>query len=262
MRLPNIFDAIMEHYLFPVVPKANEKPLPPTFDIGGVECLLKTRSNAKCWVFYCHGNSVTLSDLWGQPSFSVAEEFSKRCECNFIAPAYPAELQSGTLGGDQIHQQVIKAYKQILCDQQTPVFLVGRSLGVGVALRLALEGPPAGLVCMSGFDSVRQLVPVACAPLRCFVSEQYNNQKMIADAELENINKIVIHGRKDTLIPSQHAENLAESCNNSELHIVEHMDHNPTSSQWTEMLHVINHFIDRQPPRQTSNFTSYKLWKR
>jgi fermentation-respiration switch protein FrsA (DUF1100 family) len=86
------------------------------------------------------------------------------------------------------------------------VIYLGESLGGAVALDLALDRPPAGLVLQSAFSSVRDLArlhyPYIPAPL---VPDAYPSLARIAHLRAA---LLVIHGERDEIVPLSHGEAL------------------------------------------------------
>ena len=89
------------------------------------------------------------------------------------------------------------------------VIYVGESLGGAVALALALELPPAGLILQSAFTSVRDmarlhypLIPLALVP------DAYPSLRLIAALRTP---LLVLHGARDTIVPLMHGEALLEA---------------------------------------------------
>jgi fermentation-respiration switch protein FrsA (DUF1100 family) len=79
--------------------------------------------------------------------------------------------------------------------------ILGRSLGGGPAVQMALEETPAGLVLQSTFVSVYRVV--THWPLLPF--DQYDNLSKIARVRCP---VLVMHGRSDEVIPFSHGEAL------------------------------------------------------
>lgn len=85
----------------------------------------------------------------------------------------------------------------------------GRSLGAAVALELALESPPAGLVLESAFTSLVDLItwrhPATGTWLPWIFPDYYNNLEKIAAVRAP---LLLIHGSGDTVVPSHMAQRL------------------------------------------------------
>jgi uncharacterized protein len=105
------------------------------------------------------------------------------------------------------------------------VIYLGESIGGAVALALALEHPPAGLVLMSAFTSVRDmarrhypLVPQAMVP------DAYPSLRRMPDLRAP---LLIIHGDRDEIVPLWHAEELFEAAPEPKRrHIIEGVGHN------------------------------------
>ena len=86
---------------------------------------------------------------------------------------------------------------------------LGESLGGAVALELALAHPPAGLVLLSAFTSVRDMarihyrgVPAAVVP------DAYPSLNLIAGLRAP---LLVLHGEDDMVVPVEHGRALFDA---------------------------------------------------
>jgi len=89
------------------------------------------------------------------------------------------------------------------------VLYLGESLGGAVALALALELPPAGVILQSTFTSVRDMarvhypfVPPALVP------DAYPSLRLIRRLQAP---LLVLHGERDEIVPLMHGEALVEA---------------------------------------------------
>ena len=110
------------------------------------------------------------------------------------------------------------------------VLYLGESLGGAVALALALEHPPAGLVLMSTFTSVRdmarRLYPMLPPPA---VPDAYPSLRRVAALRAP---LLVLHGDRDEIVPLFHAEELFDAAPGpKQLHILEGAGHNDLVSR-------------------------------
>lgn len=89
------------------------------------------------------------------------------------------------------------------------VFYLGESLGAAVALELAIGHPPAGLVLLSAFTSIRDmgrkhypLIPTALVP------DAYPSLRLIAKLRAP---VLILHGEDDAIVPAEHARALFDA---------------------------------------------------
>ncbi|MEV6138765.1 alpha/beta hydrolase [Nocardia sp. NPDC051990] len=86
------------------------------------------------------------------------------------------------------------------------VLYLGKSLGGGVLLELAIEHPPTGLILMSTFtglrDAARSVYPFLPSP---FVPDAYPSLRRIGKLRAP---VLIMHGDQDELLPLRHAERL------------------------------------------------------
>lgn len=123
------------------------------------------------------------------------------------------------------------------------VVLVGNSIGGGTATQLAAETPVAGLILISPFASLPDLVAekFRWLPGRWLVRDRFDNA-----AKLGRVTApvLVLHGLADTMIPPAHARRLAQAQPRAALVLVPGADHDlaylPTAQQievdWLEQV--------------------------
>jgi fermentation-respiration switch protein FrsA (DUF1100 family) len=105
------------------------------------------------------------------------------------------------------------------------VLYLGESLGGAVALALALELPPAGLILQSTFTSVREMarlhypfVPAAVVP------DAYPSLRLIRRLRAP---LLVLHGARDDIVPLMHGEALVEAAPAPKrMHVFPEVGHN------------------------------------
>ncbi len=99
----------------------------------------------------------------------------------------------------------------------------GQSLGSAVALQMALETPPAGLIIESSFTSMKEIVKYV-SPLAYYmvgwwgIDLPFDNFAKIGRVEVP---LLLIHGDKDTVVPVEMTRRLfARACAPKMLHII------------------------------------------
>lgn len=106
------------------------------------------------------------------------------------------------------------------------IIAMGRSIGSGPACYLASKYPLGGLLLISPFSSIRTAIhSVAGKMLSNFFPEIFSNVDQIANVQCPTL---LIHGKRDQLIPSEHSVNLLRACRATRKKLVcpSEMEHN------------------------------------
>jgi uncharacterized protein len=128
------------------------------------------------------------------------------------------------------------------------VFYLGESLGGAVALDLALERPPAGLVLLSAFTGVRELgrlhypfVPTALVP------DAYPTLRRIHELHAP---LLVLHGERDDIVPLSQGRALFDAAPEPKrMHIFTGLGHNDlVPLAGAEFARLIAAWVNRLPP--------------
>jgi len=122
------------------------------------------------------------------------------------------------------------------------IVAMGRSLGAGVASDLALERPVAGLVLLSTFTSAADMAWQAYKVPALGVRDRFDNRRALRrfDGPV-----LLLHGRRDRIIPFEHAERLAGLREDLEV-IPLDCGHNDCLSAWPRVVESILAFLDQQ----------------
>ncbi|MES2986904.1 MAG: alpha/beta hydrolase [Pseudomonadota bacterium] len=104
------------------------------------------------------------------------------------------------------------------------IVLIGNSLGSGVATQLATERPLAGLVIVSGYTSMADVIGThyPWVPVRLLLLDRYDNRSKLARVTAPIL---ILHGTVDTLIPVSHAKTLASATRHGTLQLIEGVGH-------------------------------------
>lgn len=91
-----------------------------------------------------------------------------------------------------------------------PTVYYGHSLGTAIAVELAMEHPPAGLVLVSPFISVSDMSRRAYPwlPVSWLLKDRYNTLERISNVHCP---LLVLHGAQDELVPVSHGEKLFQA---------------------------------------------------
>jgi pimeloyl-ACP methyl ester carboxylesterase len=105
------------------------------------------------------------------------------------------------------------------------VFYLGESLGGAVALDLALDHPPAGLVLLSAFTGVRELGPVHYPFVpTALIPDAYPTLRRIDDLRAP---LLVLHGERDENLPLSHGRALFDAARPPrDIHVFPGLGHN------------------------------------
>lgn len=177
-------------------------------------------------VLFFHGNAGNLSDNLEYLNLLHGQGFPIFI---FDYRGY-GKSQGETRREDDLYQDARGAVSYLAGQgwQHEKTIFFGQSLGAAVALQMALENPPAGLVMESSFTSMDEIVRYV-APVAYYTVSWWG-----IDLSFDNLTKIsrvkipllLIHGNKDTVVPVEMARRLfAEGGGTKMLHIVREGGH-------------------------------------
>ncbi|MDZ8065451.1 MAG: alpha/beta hydrolase [Nostoc sp. DedQUE08] len=183
-----------------------------------ISAIYLLNNQAKYTILYSHGNSEDLGDIkqileklhaWG---FSV---FAFDYRGYGTSQGKPTESHA--------YEDINSAYNYLTQNLKIPperIIVLGRSVGGGSAVNLAMQKPVAGLIIESSFVSAFQVI----VPFRILPFDKFPN--------LDNIKKVkcpilVIHGKADNIVPFAHGEKLFNAAISPKLSLwVEEANHN------------------------------------
>jgi fermentation-respiration switch protein FrsA (DUF1100 family) len=174
-------------------------------------------------VLFCHGNAGNIGDRVDHAALLATAGF------DVLLFDYRGYGRGSGRPNEHGTYRDARAARRALREQpgvdMSRVIYLGESLGGAVALDLALELPPAGLVLQSTFTSVRDLArlhyPYIPAPL---VPDAYPSRARIAHLQAA---LLVIHGERDDIVPPSHGKALfAAAPAPKRMHIVRGAGHN------------------------------------
>lgn len=174
-------------------------------------------------VLLCHGNAGNVGDRVPHVELLSAAGF------DVLAFDYRGYGRSTGRPSERGLERDARAAREALLGRPgvdpTRVVYLGESLGGAVALALALELPPAGLILQSGFTSVRDMARLHYPFIpRAFVPDAYPSLRRIAGLRAP---LLVLHGARDTIVPVMHGEELLEAARGPKrMHVLPGAGHN------------------------------------
>lgn len=210
-------------------------PLPPEFKftVSGVEELklpvngaelsaLHFRlPNPKGVVFFLHGNGGNLQ------TWLTSTDFYRRVNYDLFMVDYRGYgKSSGSIESEaQLHADVRAIYDRIAAQYAGKKMVIyGRSLGTGLASRLASEIQPDLTVLVSPYQSLAAMGEKQYP----WLPQWINRYPMRSDQWLPAVKTpvLITHGELDTLIPISHAETLAKLRAATQLVVIKGAGHN------------------------------------
>jgi pimeloyl-ACP methyl ester carboxylesterase len=158
-------------------------------------------------VLLCHGNAGNLGDRVPHVELLAAAGFDVLAfDYRGYGGSSGRPSEAGTYRDARAAREVLLAQAGVDPER---VFYLGESLGGAVALALALERPPAGLILQAAFTSVRDMARLHFPAIpRAVVPDAYPSLRLIPRLQCP---VLVVHGGRDRIVPLMHGEALAEA---------------------------------------------------
>jgi uncharacterized protein len=184
---------------------------------------VRRRAAAHGHVLLCHGNAGNVGDRVLHAAVLTAAGF------DVLLFDYRGYGHSSGRPGERGTYRDARAALACLLQQPevdpSRVLYAGESLGGAVALELAIAHPPAALVLLSAFTSVRDmarlhygLMPTALVP------DAYPSLRLISELDAP---VLVLHGADDAVVPVEHGRALFDAAPDPKrLRIVPGVGHN------------------------------------
>jgi len=176
---------------------------------------------ARGLIFFLHGNAGNL-DIW-LPS----TDFYRRTGFDVFMIDYRGFGKStGKIESEaQLHADVLAAWQSVAHEYAgRPIVIYGRSLGSGLAVKLATEVEAAQLILVSPYSSFVQLARDHFPWVPSFATRYTMRTDQWLMKASEPI--MMVHGARDTLVPLAHAHQLKALRPNAELLVLPEADHN------------------------------------
>jgi fermentation-respiration switch protein FrsA (DUF1100 family) len=198
-----------------------------TFESEGGERLhgwwVGARANRLGHLLLCHGNAGNIGDRVLHAALLTGAGF------DVLLFDYRGYGRSSGRPSEEGTYRDARAALRCLLEQpgvdRTRLYFFGESLGAAVALDLALEHPPMGLMLLSAFTGIRDLgrlhypfVPSAVVP------DAYPTLRRIPRLRIP---LLVLHGDRDDIVPIEHGRALYEAARGPKhMHVFPGLGHN------------------------------------
>jgi fermentation-respiration switch protein FrsA (DUF1100 family) len=184
----------------------------------------KEKSARAPLIIFSHGNAELAAD-WLYDFRSVTEWAA------VLLVEYPG--YGGAHGApteSSIRDAMTAAYDWAVKDPRvdpSKIVVYGRSLGSGAAARLAVDRKAAALILESSFTSVADFARRFLAP-QFLVRDRFDNREALKSYRGP---LLLIHGRRDAVVPIEHARELVTIVPGARLHEID-CGHNDCPRQW------------------------------
>jgi fermentation-respiration switch protein FrsA (DUF1100 family) len=155
-------------------------------------------------IVFCHDNGGNIGDRLLEARALTAAGF------DLLLFDYRGYGRSGGRPDEQGTYRDARAARQAVpAGEPAPIVYIGESLGGAVALRLAIEQPPSGLILQSTFTSLREVARHHYAVLPgAMIPNWYPSAELIASLRAP---LLVLHGDRDEIVPFAHGQSLYEA---------------------------------------------------
>jgi pimeloyl-ACP methyl ester carboxylesterase len=173
-------------------------------------------------MLFCHGNGGNIADRVRNAALLSAAGFDILL---FDYRGYGTSTgkpdEQGTYRDARAARGALLAQREVNADR---IFLLGESLGGAVALKMAVEAPPRGLILQSTFTSIRDLAryhyPFIPPPV---VPDVYPGMPRVAALRSP---LLLLHGDRDRTVPLVYGQQLFDAAPQPKrLHVFRGLDH-------------------------------------
>ena len=168
---------------------------------------LRHQKQARGWVIHFHGNAGGACDR------SFVLEHIGDLPLNIILAEYPGYSGDANKPGEKVflsNARVLLNYVEEKNKHNLPIFLYGESLGTGVSIKMASEFDISGLILQSPYTSITDVgqLHYPFLPVNLIAKHKFRASNW---AKQVNSDVIVLHGKKDRIIPFEIGRELSDS---------------------------------------------------
>ena len=162
-------------------------------------------------VLWFHGNAGNMGNR-----VNLLQRLHEELQLNILIIDYRGYGQSeGEISEEGTAKDALAAYDYLLTRRDInpkKIFIFGRSLGAAVAVRLAAETRPAGLILEAPFTSIKAMTAetLPWLPFKGLVSIKYDSLSKIKSVKSP---LLIMHGDQDKVVPYKQGETLFKAAN-------------------------------------------------
>ncbi len=224
---------------------------PPLIFVYGVPCLWYPAKAGAPVIFYLHCN---FTDLGMQRN--LCYQMSRQTGCHVLAMEYPG---FGISPGRPSVRAAVRAASLVYewaCQQSSQVFLMGRSIGTGIAsclvrhLHKTEARPIAGLILHSAFLSMAEVWGTYIGRTLAYhwLFYDMNTEWNLSHAPPPRL--LIFHGARDRLFSVWHAHQLYNRIPCAEKSLFVHPFDSHSKISWYELFPVLKDWIAEKSPNQ------------
>eukprot|EP00927_Polykrikos_kofoidii_P066324 TRINITY_DN6194_c0_g1_i2.p1 TRINITY_DN6194_c0_g1~~TRINITY_DN6194_c0_g1_i2.p1 ORF type:complete len:605 (+),score=101.13 TRINITY_DN6194_c0_g1_i2:213-2027(+) len=174
-----------------------------------IPCLLILSPSARFTVLYLHSNAEDLGRCYGFCSL-VRHQF----QVHVVAVEYPGYgiCPGGQASEESVTDNAFVAFRFIRETLEWPldgIILLGRSIGCGPALSVAVQHNVYGVAIVCPFLSVQELCKDHIGVFARLINDRFANKDHVPLLESP---LLIVHGKKDVVVPVSHGERLYQLC--------------------------------------------------
>lgn len=193
-----------------------------TADDAEINALHFKAPNSKGLILYFHGNSGSLQS-WG----SIAEDFISRNYDFFIIDYRTFGKSTGPFTEEALHHDAQVVYDYLLKNgfDETDIIIYGRSIGTGIAVRLAATNKPASLILETPYYNLADLAQkyYPFIPTNLVLRFKLQSDKWIRKVSCP---VYIFHGTADEVVPYSSGLKLAKIIGEENLITIKNGNHN------------------------------------
>jgi len=193
-------------------------------------------------LIYFHSNAEDLGGV-----YKYMKLLRDGLKMHIIAAEFPGYgIAEGKPSATSLNECALQIYQHVRDVLKWPshrIIVCGRSIGTGPATKLASDQPVAGLILVSPFTSLKNVAKHTFGFIGSFLAPNYwDNIDAIKKVQCPIL---LIHGKDDSMIPSDHSRTLYDNCTHLSgrrtLRLVNGCGHNNLT--WRSIVRYFEEFI-------------------